>query len=124
MSEIEKLYSLAGVKPINIAEYGSTYIPNKIEIDGKPYPPFTAEKQIEILNLLGNIKREMRGQFVFLKLVCDTKGWIAMLGNDIEGNAVKSKYKKELYKCLAELIYYVWQDLTEAEQNEIRGILE
>ena len=66
----------------------------------------------------------MRGQFVFLKLVCDTKGWIAMLGNDIEGNAVRSKYKKTLYKCLAELICYAWQDLTTDEQNKIRDILK
>ena len=113
MNEIEKLYSLAGVeKELTRTNAGLTY------------PPFTAEKQIEILNLLGNIKRRMRRQFVFLKLACDTKGWIAMFGNDIEGNVVKSKYKKELYRCLAELIYYTWQDLTEGEQNEIREILE
>ena len=52
MNEIEKLYENAGVKPIDIAEYGSTYIPKKIEINGKPYPPFTAEKQLELIKFL------------------------------------------------------------------------
>ena len=52
MNEIEKMYKLANLKAINIAEYGSTYIPQVVEIDGKLYPPFTAEKQIEITKFL------------------------------------------------------------------------
>ena len=38
MNEVEKMYKLADVKAINIAEYGSTYIPNSIKIDGKLLP--------------------------------------------------------------------------------------
>lgn len=122
MSEIEKLYKLAGLEYCQKCRHDSEI--DCIYLCENKHPEFTAEKQIRILNLLGNIKRKMRGQFVFLKLVCDTKGWIAMLGNDIEGNAVRSKYKKTLYKCLAELICYAWQYLTTDEQNKIRDILK
>lgn len=52
MNIIEQMYKEYGVRPINIAEHGSTYITNAIKIDDEFYPPFTTEKQIKLLEIL------------------------------------------------------------------------
>ena len=98
MSEIEKMYKLANVKAINIAEYGSTYIPKKIEIDGKPYPPFTAEKQLEIV-----------------KMILFSTWWI---------NLKRLQFSEKFDEGLAQMINELWQDLTEEEKQQVKGILE
>lgn len=115
MSEIEKMYKFANVKAINIAEYGSTYIPNGVEIDGKLYPPFTAEKQIEIMKFL--ISKHAR--FDMFK-DCEQR--------DLYMVYYECRYFPKQYlpfeEALAESINYLWQDLTEVEKQQIKGILE
>ena len=112
MTEITKLYKLAGVEAINIVEYGSTYIPNKIEIDGKPYPPFTAEKQIELIKIL--TKKNAIGTSLPL--------------SDLYMFYFECRHYPRAYmtfeEAIAECINYLWQDLTTEEQEQIREVLK
>ena len=104
MYEIEKMFENAGVKPINIAEYGSTYIPEKIEINGKPYPPFTAEKQLKILCFIVNNKHSVTFHdrvFGYDKLTLE-----------------------KTQENLAWAINRIWQDLTEGERKQIKEVLK
>ena len=112
MSEIEKMYKLANVKAINIAECGSTYIPNSVEIDGKLYPPFTAEKQIELIKWLS------KKQYVYIIMSADKEYYLCADNSFISG------YNKQFDKALAMFINAYWQDLTEEEKQQVKGILE
>ena len=112
-SEVEKLYSLIGVEPINIAYYGSTSMPDSIVIDGKFYPSFTAEKQ------LGLIKWLMGKSFSY-STVEDKDGIKYWFEIDYE---TSSHGYKNFEETIADTINEMWQDLTEEEQNEIRRIL-
>ena len=111
MNEIEKLYEYAGIKPINIAEYGSTYIPKKLEINGKPYPPFNAEKQLLLLQWLLD-----KTDLYLHRHKIDFTYSIA------SGDIAVNKYKC-FKESIAEFINAIWQDLTEEEKEQIRGIL-
>lgn len=96
MNEIEKLYENAGIEPI----YPYT----------KCYPDFTAEKQLELIKWLG-----IRDEFNFYQNKI-TKDWIFY---DHEKDA--THYSFEL--GLASWVNYIWQDLTEEEKEQVRGIL-
>ena len=111
MTEIEKLYKNAGVKAINIAEYGSTYIPAGVEINGHLYPPFTAEKQLELIKWL--VKNQDIFKITYHRefLWCSSIEW------------VESDCYEEFEESLADLINTVWQDLTDAEKAQINGSL-
>ena len=41
--------TLFEIKPIDIAEYGSTYVPNSIEIQGRKFPSVTPEKLVKLI---------------------------------------------------------------------------
>ena len=115
MNEIEKMYKLANLKAINIAEYGSTYIPQVVEIDGKLYPPFTAEKQIEITKFL--ISKYAR-----------FKKFRSYEQKDLYMVYYECRYYPKQYlpfgEALAESINYLWQDLTEEEKRQITDIFK
>ena len=104
MTEIEKLYSLVEVEAKIKCKSSQCTVTNprpdwcnKCESLSKTYPPFTAEKQIELIKwCLDNYR-----------------GYIF---DDIETEFFKEQ--------LCAFINDVWQDLTEAEQNEIKRILE
>ena len=109
MNETEKIYKNAGIKPIDIAEYGSTYIPKKIEINGKPYPPFTAEKQIELIKWLADrplslIIGRRRSKYYF-------------------GNSNFSSKADVFEEALAGRINDLWYFITEEEKQQVKGIL-
>lgn len=113
MTEIEKMYKLAKVKAINIAEYGSTYIPNSVKIDDEPYPPFTAEKQIELIKLLT--------QQCDLTISHFTKWeWEFVHYDGQEPLQIKGK---DFTETFAKLVNAYWQSLTDQEKEEIRRIL-
>ena len=111
MNEVEKMYENAGIEPINFAKQGAIDFTNTIEIDGKRYPDFTAEKQIELIKWLG-----IRDEFNFYQNKV-TKDWVFY---DHEKDA--THYNFEL--GLAIWVDYLWQDLTEEERKQIRDILE
>lgn len=115
-NEIEKLYKLAGILKeclspcyINKTWRKTHDCPN---CDNRTsYPPFTAEKQLKLLEL---IIREDYGFEVTLenhRLI-----WISSLLNGSGGH-------EKLEDAIAGLIRYRWDNIDEAEQEEIRKIL-
>ena len=129
MTEVEKLYSLAGVEK---EEFGfctwDSYCPytecedigcnttcSYWEIEKVDYPPFTAEKQLELIKWL------MKNADLQVSTVSQGKQteYMFCTGYDFCGNGFKS-----FENALADIICEIWQDLTEAEQNEIREILQ
>ena len=107
MSEIEKLYKAAAVKPILICDKGYTtinchYSPKDCGFKcntNKIYPNFTVEKQLGLIVSLRNV-------FNF-----DT-------------DILACSFEKTLEETLAKLVNNLWQDLTETEKAEIKRILE
>lgn len=96
MSEIEKMYENAGVEPEIIFIEGDI---SKKEII------FTAEKQLELIKLIANRKGYPDYEY-FGNLFDD---YIQL---------------RELDEALAQLVNYLWQDLTEEEKKQIKEILE
>ena len=105
MSEIEKMMQNAGIKPI--AEYCKHQCNNEFDddacigckyIEKVEYPPFTAEKQIEILKIIVH----SYGFNSLDKPIWD-KGW------DI---------------AIAKLVNFYWEVLTTKEKQQVKGILE
>lgn len=109
MSEIELLYENAHIeKVINhecTYDYGIT-CPNDNDTCGNcgyykekepDYPPFTAEKQLEIV-----------------KLILFSTWWM---------NLKRLQFSEKFDERLAELVNDIWQDLTEQDRTEIAEIL-
>ena len=105
---IQKLYEIAGVekKPV----YSGSQLYNPV-ITGYEYPPFTAEKQLELIKKilekgLLQISRSSWGNIQFCNF----------------GNA--GDYKAEFDEALASFIINLWQDLTDNQKQEIKRILQ
>ncbi len=111
MSEITKLYENAGIKKVrqtNIA--GGDY---PIAVGFEDYPPFTAEKQIELIIFLAN--REIRISPTYI-----SSGYYLNNLNKIKSSRNISTFEASL----AQHINAIWQDLTEEEKQQVKGILE
>lgn len=104
MSEIEKMYENANIKKHwNSTPYGG------IEED---YPPFTAEKQLELIKLLSKH---------FVNIDYDNgkyEVYVLSIGN------LRYDYYDTLEETLAYCINGLLQDLTEEERKQIKEILE
>jgi hypothetical protein len=127
MSEIEKLYELAGVNKEN-SYYcdwnGDCPYPERAtcdtdcpywKIDKTDYPPFTAEKQIELIKWLSE------HYLLEIRRIKDTHEYYIGFNG----------YKKRVWNAtinfentLAKLINNFWQELTEEEKQQVKGILE
>ena len=97
MSEVTKLYENAGIEPKKCSECD-----NNMDCGfGKDcYPPFTAEKLINLVMFLIN-----KGDF------------------DIKKGSVDITFES-FTSCIAGLINNIWQDLTEEEHRQIKEILK
>ena len=111
MNEIEKLYKNVGIEPIvrdNAIGRGYYIEHQRVE----EYPPFTAEKQIELIKFLLDkycdirIRKNLEGDYYIKSF------------NDI------SCFSEDFEETLASFTNTHLQDLTAAEQNEIREILK
>ena len=112
MSEIEKMYKNAGIEKCNRflkpCPFGN-------ECDGCEhywYPEFTAEKQIELIKWLA--KKDLMYRLTYERdfLWCSQLEW-------------QSSFCYESFEeSLANLINTIWQDLTEEEKQQVKGILE
>ena len=114
MNEIEKMYENAGVKADRIVCYRGfdSCIDNDFNCHchnekpckdaAKIYPPFTAEKQLELICFLlnANIKIDICKEPNMKMEICD------------------------IAEALAEVTNTIWQDLTEEEKQQVKGILE
>ena len=117
MTEVEKLYKLAGFKIVPKCEDYSCVVCDEYEkcARGK-YPPFTAEKQIELIKILSKLK-DFEFESVFAR-----NSYIVGC-RECESNDKHWAENKEFEQALAELIINLWQDLTSEEQEQIREIL-
>ena len=143
MSEVEKMYEKANIKPeyrydCNLADtikpvevfplhscskgeikdyctnrqdyqYCKVYKVNKI------YPPFTTEKQIELIKWFVKNNAELETLEITYYL------------NDcfqISSCAKSSHFETNFEDAIAGLINNLWQDLTEEEKQQVKGILE
>jgi hypothetical protein len=116
MSEITKLYENAGIEKEVIKGCYDYY--SKLGIDIwkendcagkncdtckkdksiKRYPPFTAEKQLEIV-----------------KQILFSTWWM---------NLKRLQFSEKFAEGLAQMINELWQDLSEEERQQVKGILE
>jgi len=96
MSEIEKMYENAKVKKYRLLDRG-----NKLKW---VYPPFTAEKQLEILCFIVNNKH-------------------SVTFHDQVFRSDKLTLEK-IQENLAWAVNRIWEDLTSEEKQQVKGILE
>ena len=75
------------------------------------YPPFTAEKQLEMIKWLSEIDCTVRIDF-------DKNEWCVATEN------YGGYFCDNFSDALASIINELWQDLTEAERTQIKEILE
>lgn len=121
MSEVEKMYENAGVKkeviPCPAKYYGYDCTRNNWDdedcsCDIEGYPPFTAEKQLSLIKWIAEYKEECRITYEKEYKWCTQIDWQSSFCYD------------NFPASLANLINSLWQDLTEEEQQQVKGILE
>lgn len=117
MTEVEKLYSLAGFVKKQCKDY-SCIVCEQYN-DCEKYPPFTAEKQIELIEFM--LKKYGEETIGFELWKDNSYHVMCHLGYDGFENYADAN---TLGGAIAGLITLYWKDFTEAEQNEIRRILE
>lgn len=108
MNEIEKMYRNANVEDKNIN--------NQLYKDLN-YPQFTAEKQLSLTTFIG-----LHYGFQMIK----NEAFDYIIATRIY---VKFEYEYKGYgygygEAIANLVNNLWQDLTEKEKEQIRGILD
>ena len=118
MSEIEKMYENAGVEKSkcwdDCTTCTRTSCDKNISYIKAEYPPFTADKQLELIKFL--IERGLECN------ICRT-------GKDVKyvfsvGYERSSGDFKEFTEALASMINDLWQDLWAEEKQQVKGILE
>ena len=107
MSEIEKMYARAMIKPLSITVCG-------VDEQIINYPPFTAEKQLSLIKWL---MHKASFHAYYSKLETDSNDYV------INYCTVQYHHNK-LESALSALIIDIWQDLTEEEKQQIKEILE
>ena len=116
MNEISKLYENAGIKKVRRTNItGGDY---SVVVGFEDYPPFTAEKQIELIKFITSLG------------VCEIENWndkgfhFAIKRERIYPTMFLSLSNINLQETLADVINNLWQDLTEEERKQIKEILE
>ena len=139
MSEIEKMYENCNIKPKQkgYCDWDSDcpypdIINNgcgdecsywKYEDEAK-YPPFTAKKQLLLLQLLARIESADYFQFFFYEIKQEWVFRLNMLTElSCEPAYIYESRNKNFDECIAGLLNLIWQDLTE-EKQQVKGILE
>ena len=115
MSRIEKLYENAGIGQVcNTCELRGykRLCPTK-ELCVRVNPPFTAEKQLELIIFLAN--REVRISPTYI-----SSGYYLKNLSKIKSSRNISTFENSL----AQHINAIWQNLTEEEKQQVKGILE
>lgn len=107
MSEIEELYSKAGLVYCGKCRHDSEL--DCIYLCESKHPPFTAEKQLELV------------KFLFKKAVyysvIDNKYWFYL-------DEVENANYKPFDEAIAEFINNLWKDFTEENKKQIVEILK
>lgn len=132
MSEIEKMMQNTGCKLdcCKYAEYGYegeegtwyyckkegrecwTYPKGDADCVENKYPPFTSEKQIELIKWLARLEPV-------------EIGYSSVYGYWVENQTdIRFYFGDQFDNALASFINILWQDLTEEEKQQVKGILE
>ena len=127
MSEVTKLYENAEPdRNCNLYKH-FTKCPMKHtqceDCENFVYPPFTSEKQIELIKWLMRKKQTIQ---VELRLY-ENDYCISHITECEHNDAVEyveTGRKNTFDKALADLVNEMWQDLTEEERKQVKGILE
>lgn len=133
MNEIEKLYENAGferefekpvecIKNLYISCEGCMLYDNKKGKcnNRKEYPPFTAEKQLELIKWLCTEDDDF-----FSIIAIDYGCWkINYHREDCISEDIKGRSDLNFENALANLINNLWQSLTEEERKQIKEILK
>ena len=83
------------------------------------YPPFTAEKQLELIKWLGELD-----MLEIMRTTREDKAWIINSEYGMSGNVYKHTSRmKSFEEAIASLINSLWQDLTDTERTQIKEIL-
>lgn len=114
MNEIEKLYRNVGIKKRKKKMLDKETGGVALTLE-KIYPPFTAEKQLELIKWLS--VHTYRNYFL-IRYSFQSYSW------QLECNMVDSEKLGTFDKALASLINHLWQDLTDADKAQIKEILE
>ena len=107
MTEIEKLYKNAEIE----AKAKSKELREGLIECSLVYPPFTAEKQLELIKLLAVWEISIK------------KRWLDTWYISVDGLQKNIKLKGNFTEAIAKYINLNWQDLTEEEKQQIRDIL-
>ena len=113
MSEVEKLYKKAKVKPVCD---GLDCFTCTAKCNNGKYPEFTAEKQIELIKWL--IQKNFYDERIIRSNFEKTYFYCSYIDDYCE-----SAYFDKFEEALANVFNYFWQDLTEQERTEIKEIL-
>lgn len=113
MSEITKLYENVGI------EIPTIRLKIFKDDNGKIHtrPPFTAEKQIELIKWIAH--RAPNGLLVN-KHITDSGASMVFDNLGYESTLASSFISFE--ECLAKLVNNIWQDLTEEEKQQVRTL--
>lgn len=109
MSEIEKLYKNAEIKKVRQTNITGDDYP--IAVGFEDYPPFTAEKQLELIKLLTQQCDLIISHF---------REWEFIHFDGQESTQITGK---DFTETFAKLINAYWENLTDKEKIEIKGIL-
>ena len=115
MSEIEKMYENAGINQVcNTCELRGfkRLCPTK-ELCVRTNPPFTAEKQLHLIKWLSN-------KADHIDIHYDRYKGLFNIQTGMGGLYVCNEFEQ----ALASRVNIIWQDLTEEEQQQVKGILE
>lgn len=111
MSEIEKLYKLAGLEYCQKCRHDSEI--DCIYLCENKHPEFTAEKQIQLLQELTKESLRLEINYDYE----DIPTW------NIEG-VVRGESQRTFEEALASYINSLWQDIKEEDKIKIKRILE
>lgn len=148
MNEIEKMMQNAGLSNVWVENYHNGYCEHRIRYDSykrminsmmkandwtlteaqevaksecrKEYPPFTAEKQIELIKWLAINKKDFG---VHYRDYNEEYCWVCGCEFNVE-DYLRFNEDITFEKTLAGLINAIWQSLTEEERKQIKNILE
>lgn len=123
---IQKLYEIAGVEDIGEIKSCSLEDFNncenlwifdclKCEKAKKILPPFTAEKQLELIKWVSNFK-------VYESVIHKDRKWFMCAS--IGCNDYCESRNESFEQALASLILELWKDLTDDQKQEIKRILQ
>jgi len=114
MSEIEKMYKNAGVGYL-------MYVVDTFPPVEYPQINFNEKKQIELIKLISQ-----QGQVIIENWEKDNGGFNVTFraNSNLRYITMDCITRKTFEEALAQIVNDIWQDLTEEEKQQVKGILE